>query len=651
MDAMHAGDNNNNVGRRIILPSSFAGGPRQMYQLYQDAMTIVSHFGKPDLFVTFTCNPKWPEVTRELLPNQNAIDRPDLTARVFHMKLQELLKDLLQNNKLGKVIAYIYVIEFQKRGLPHAHILLILAPEDKLRSTDDYDSIVSAEIPDPITHPLAYETISTMMMHGPCGAMDPTAPCMKDGVCQKRYPKNFHENTQEGENGYPIYRRRDNGRSIKTKNGIQLDNRWVVPHNIDLVTKYNAHINVEICNSILAIKYLYKYVYKGHDRATVTLFQPNHSNNQQTLIQTEPIDEIQMYLDARYVSASESIWRIFHYKMHGRAPKVQRLAVHLPEQQYLTFQDEDNLQNVIERANSHKTTLTAWFQENIENPEARSHAYIDFPIHYTWDASLHKWKLRKTATAMIGRLYMAQPSKGERYYLRILLTHIKGATSFDDLKTVNGHTCNSFKEACIRLALLQDDNEWDACLLEASNIQTGKQLRQLFASILLFCQPVSPEILWSKHKVALCEDICYLNRGQIQTQNDNIIIEWEALNQLQDYLLLNGKSLKDFPNMQIPPRRTLNTDDGSEEDLDQLVREERSYNIPQLEEELRQNLPLLNYDQRTIYDTVKHAIGHTSGCFFVDGPGGTGKTFLYNTLQAAVSSFVEIAVPEASPGI
>jgi len=97
MDAIHANDNTN-VGRRIILPSSFAGGPRQMYQLYQDAMAIVSRFGKPDLFVTFTCNPKWPEITRELLPHQSAVDRPDLTAHVFHMKLQELLKDLLHNH-------------------------------------------------------------------------------------------------------------------------------------------------------------------------------------------------------------------------------------------------------------------------------------------------------------------------------------------------------------------------------------------------------------------------------------------------------------------------------------------------------------------------------------------------------------------------
>lgn len=178
-DAIHSEDSNTDstqIGQRIILPSSFAGSSRQMYQLYQDAMTIVSHFGKPDLFVTFTCNPKWTEITRELLPHQSAVDRPDLTARVFHIKLQELLKDLLQKDCLGKVIAYIYVIEFQKRGLPHAHFLLILVPENKLRSTENYDTIVSAEIPNPMSHPLAYETVSTMMIHGPCGAINPAAP-------------------------------------------------------------------------------------------------------------------------------------------------------------------------------------------------------------------------------------------------------------------------------------------------------------------------------------------------------------------------------------------------------------------------------------------------------------------------------------------
>ena len=107
---------------------------------------------------------------------------------------------------------------------------------------------------------------------------------------------------------------------------------------------------------------------------------------------------------------------------------------------------------------------------------------------------------------------MVQPSKGERYYLQILLTHVKGVTSFDDLKSVNGYSCRSFKEACIYLGLLQDNAEWDACLWKASQLQTGQQLRHLFAIILLFCQLITPEDLWNTHKSALCEDILYRDR-------------------------------------------------------------------------------------------------------------------------------------------
>lgn len=91
------------ISRPTILPSSFAGGPRHMQQQFQDAMTIVSRLGKPDLFITFTCNPKWPEITKHLLGGQTATDRPDLTTRVFAAKLRSLLDDLLLYHVLGKV--------------------------------------------------------------------------------------------------------------------------------------------------------------------------------------------------------------------------------------------------------------------------------------------------------------------------------------------------------------------------------------------------------------------------------------------------------------------------------------------------------------------------------------------------------------------
>ena len=127
-DTLRADDvNSNEIGRRVILPSTFAGGPRYMTQLYQDSMAIVGAFGKPSAFITVTCNPNWIEIQRELEPNQQAQDRPDIVARVFRLKLLEILHDLTEKHCLGKHKAHMYVIEFQKRGLPHAHILIIFS--------------------------------------------------------------------------------------------------------------------------------------------------------------------------------------------------------------------------------------------------------------------------------------------------------------------------------------------------------------------------------------------------------------------------------------------------------------------------------------------------------------------------------------------
>ena len=140
----------------------------------------------------------------------------------------------------------------------------------------------------------------------------------------------------------------------------------------------------------------------------------------------------------------------------------------------IIFQDNDNLNQILRDANTHKTTLLAKFQENIESDLVYAYKYIDFPFHYTWNALQHRWNPRKTKTTTIRRLYIVQPSEEDRYFLRILLTRIRDATSFKDLRTVNRDLCSSFKEACIRLGLLQDDTEWDICLHEASELHTGK---------------------------------------------------------------------------------------------------------------------------------------------------------------------------------
>ncbi|GBM40239.1 hypothetical protein AVEN_183555-1 [Araneus ventricosus] len=112
-------------GVTLILPSSFIGSPREIQQNFQYVMSIVRDFGKPDLFLTFTCNPEWKEIKDNLFPGKKPHDRPDLVDRVFDIKKKALLQDLKKNDNLGRIVADIHVIEFQKRGLPHMHLLLI----------------------------------------------------------------------------------------------------------------------------------------------------------------------------------------------------------------------------------------------------------------------------------------------------------------------------------------------------------------------------------------------------------------------------------------------------------------------------------------------------------------------------------------------
>ncbi|KAG5562074.1 hypothetical protein RHGRI_004950 [Rhododendron griersonianum] len=331
-DAVTAGDADaSEVGTRFILPSSFTGGPRNMNQHYQDAMAVCRAMGFPDLLLTFTCNPSWSEIQQEVscIPNQRTEDRPDILARVFRIKMKQLMRDIKKEKFFGKIIADIYVIEYQKRGLPHSHIILTLAAEDKLNSPEEIDEVICAEIPDEVNDPLAFETIMRCMIHGPCGDGNLSAPCMVNGKCSKHYPKKFSEQTTVDQNGFVIYRRRNYGKKY-TVNGIEIDNRWVIPYNRDLIVKYNAHINLERCVHTKLIKYLYKYVHKGPDRATVVLENNVARTTGGGQCSYSMTDEVKQYLDCRYVSAIEACWRIFEFELQKQYPSVERLQYHLP---------------------------------------------------------------------------------------------------------------------------------------------------------------------------------------------------------------------------------------------------------------------------------------------------------------------------------
>jgi hypothetical protein len=319
-----------------------------MQQLCQDALAINRYFGGGDLFITMTANPAWPEIKDALLHNQTATEHPDLITRVFHAKLHSLIKDI-KDGVLGETLGHLYTIEFQKRGLPHAHIIVFLKPHAKLRTLEQIDSLISSELP--MDDPQLLELIKQYMIHGPCGAKNKKAPYMVNDVCSKEFPKPFNEHTSITDDSYARTRCLNTGQTVQ-KGRYQVDNRWVVCYSKFLIWKYRCHINVESIASVKAVKYIYKYVYKGHDRTTIK-FDTAH-------------DEIQHYLDAHYVSSCEANWHLYFFEVQDHYPSILRLQVHLPQQQSVVLNPNRDvtLQDILDRYEDRDTTLTGWFKAN-----------------------------------------------------------------------------------------------------------------------------------------------------------------------------------------------------------------------------------------------------------------------------------------------
>ena len=251
------------VGTPMILSPSFVGGPRYMHAKTQDALTYVRVHGRPSLFITMTCSTKWPEIQRELFPGQKTEDREDIVARVFNQRRKTLIDAIKTGNFFGPVKCFMLSIEWQKRGLPHQHMLVWL--EEELHPSN-LDKIISAEIPDRDVDPQLFKEVTTWMLHGPCSKKR----CKPDGKCNKGFPKQFSKETKSDKDGYPLYKRtkpEDGGQSvvIPRESGAihEYDNRYVVPYNPALLRIFCCHINVEFVGSIASIKYVCKYCNKG----------------------------------------------------------------------------------------------------------------------------------------------------------------------------------------------------------------------------------------------------------------------------------------------------------------------------------------------------------------------------------------------------
>ncbi|XP_076037231.1 uncharacterized protein LOC143022769 [Oratosquilla oratoria] len=551
-------------GQRVLLPKCFVEGPRYMKERQQDALSFVSRYGSPDFFITFTMNPKWKELTL-YGDTINVCNRPDIVSRVFKLKVDQLMRELLTDKIFGEVSAHLYSIEWQKRGLPHVHILLWM----KRKVTENtVSSLISAEIPDKKKHPELYDIVTTNMIHGPCIGYDESSVCCNGkkndrGTCQKDFPKQCRSTIKFGNNGYPLYRRRAVGEGgfsfVKKLKGqeVTIDNSWVVPYNPYLCLRFNSHINVECSNSIKAIAYVTKYVNKGCDRVLFTKTEG-----------TEEINEIKNFTDARFVNSNEATWKIFRFPIHSSYPPVMNLDLHLKDENEVFF-----------------------------------------------NADSSKADIKKK----------------------------RGPKSFEDLRMVDGVLYGTYREAVKAMGLLKDEETWKQTILEIINYTNDrKELRSTYASMLVFSDLEDQKDIWEETKDLFSSDFLYL-RG-LKDYNDEIYLD--ALDDIQEQVFnCGGENIVHYG---LPSSR-------NGEKSSNVIRREKAYNSKELSETVERALPLLNREQKICYDKIIESVGceteNKSKAFFLNAPGGTGKSFLLNLLLDTVRSKSKVALAVASSGI
>ena len=275
------------------------------------------------------------EITGALLDNQSPCDRPDIVAHIFKLKLQALLHDLYYGHYpvLGKMSTLIYVVEWQKRGLPHAHILAICNPASKPQGPEDYDKIVCAEIPHSKTHPSLHAVVTKFLMHRPCGVANPKSPCMIDGKCSKNFQRTMSMKHMQVK------------MDIHTIRGeTQID---VLTSQVSCwITNMLFHITHTSQQNIMPTPMLRYAVVCSHASICTSMSTKGPDMASVALEPSEKGDEIKKFVNSRFITASQSMWRFFKFDAHGRYPSVQCLAVHKEDRQTVVFKEDRPLEGL-----------------------------------------------------------------------------------------------------------------------------------------------------------------------------------------------------------------------------------------------------------------------------------------------------------------
>ncbi|XP_071728958.1 uncharacterized protein [Rutidosis leptorrhynchoides] len=161
---------------------------------------------------------------------------------------------------------------------------------------------------------------------------------------------------------------------------------------------------------------MFKYISKGTDRIAARISKPVGSNSRARPQVSQPVDEVQNFIDARFICPHEACWCIFNIPIHHREPAVQILSVHLENMQLMKFRGKQSLQEIFENTEKKKTTFTEWLCYNASSA-GRHLAYLDFPSEFVWYQAQKSWKSRENINkSSIGRMSYIHPSFGEAFF-------------------------------------------------------------------------------------------------------------------------------------------------------------------------------------------------------------------------------------------
>ncbi|ETV79835.1 hypothetical protein H257_07051 [Aphanomyces astaci] len=602
-----------NVGIKSIVPSSFTGGKRYMKKCYFNATAIVRKYGKPYLFVTMTCNPNWLEIISQLKPHQTSAERDDIVTCVFETKLTYFEDDIHKKHVLGKVVASVHVEE----------------------TVEDINSVVFARIPDEIKNPQLHESAKNFMIHT-CthvqyddnGQPIPSARACthKTGKCKKGFPQPLQATTTERVDGYAKYRR------------DTAADQYCVPHSPYLVHKYNCHINVEICTSIKAVKYLYKYVYKGSDRIKYAVFTDQERQPM--------LDEAREYVEGRYVTSLEAITRTRCYDLQRMSHAVEVLPVHEKDQQHCTYDETHDAKSVVAR--NQKTKLISFFLacvQGLTGIDGRS--CKELPNHIK----------------VIGRIDSVSPRQKERFYIRTLLCHKYGPTSFEDLRTVHGTLYSTYEEAALSMGLLENDEVYVVCIRQATLDCMDGQLHELFANILVHCLPANTRALFDQFKSDFLDkqlrDLRRCNEALPQPLSDDMMLGkamFYTLKSIDNCFQHHRMSLLDYPTLPQLHEFEVFGDLGERQLLNDLRSWlyviETSYTRAALDDVLATAATMTDEHRSFVATVLAQTYDHASGkAYFLQGEGGSGKSYVSQILLAKVRDKGDIALAVASFGL